>query len=68
MKPKSETMWMAWHPLNGFYPKTFGRNKLQTQKYVKQILPECWGEFEYLKVQITEITKKRGREANDSQI
>jgi hypothetical protein len=59
--PKQETMWMAWHPRMGFYPKTFNKRKSKVQEYVQIIFPDRWKEFEYLKVQITEITKKRGK-------
>ena len=60
MKPKSETMWMAWHPITKFITKTGSLSKAGCQLIIDVVMPSP-DEYKPVKVQITEIPKKRGK-------
>lgn len=66
MKPKSEIMWMAWHPKKGFIYQTSATSqsgcKLLIKFYFMTSLRAIDKTIKPVKVQITEIQpKKRGK-------
>jgi hypothetical protein len=61
MKPKSETMWMAWHPNMKFIIHSLSTTKEKCEDARRLYSPEVQEVIEILKVQITEIPKKRGK-------
>ena len=68
MKPKSETMWMAWHTGEEcFNPEIYGTTKKEYTENLNRVT-ENWFRDNYIpvKVQITETQpKKRGNESNN---